>query len=404
MWRIHGKQYDLTDFIEKHPGGMKILLLSKGLDDCTALYESYHAFSDKKSIDLILDKYEVNDDNPIKNDEELINYDFTSYNELSNLVKKVLPDRNSIKATASWCILNTGIVSVYICLLFCLLSSSSNMHWCIRHLVSVAIGIIESSAAFNILHDSSHYAISRYPKINNMVGNIIQNWLLWNPIIWFYHHVYAHHSFTGSKYDPDDKLYSSFDNKSTVNTVCFFLPGQYLLQVFYYLLTSITRNYSNAGSNKMLIPKNINIHNMFSIFVVSLKILFFYKIGIVPSVLYFTALNGMYYINVFGDHDFYETKVENHYDGEDWAKRQICNSGNFMNDNLVWTWMFSGINYQIEHHLFPNVCGHLYPIIAPIVKEYCLRKGWPYVHHATLYEGYQSFVKRIDINRKNKDI
>ena len=298
------------------------------------IFRDYELFA---PYSIYIDKYEVKKNDHIENDAaEQIKYDFTSYNELTNLVKKVLPDRNSVKATTSWCILNSSIIGIYVFLVFYILSLQhlTNLHLCIKYLISIAIGFIESSAAFNILHDSSHYAISRYPKINSILGNSINNWLLWNPIIWFYHHVYAHHSFTGSKYDPDDKLYSSFDNNTTVNTVCFFLPGQYLLQVFYYLLTSITGNYSNAGSDKMLIPKNISIHNMFSISVISLKILFLYKIGFIPTLCYFTTLNGMYYINVFGDHDFYETKVENHYDGEDWAKRQICNSGNFMNNNL----------------------------------------------------------------------
>lgn len=56
FWWIHGKEYDLTDFIDRHPGGLESILLGKGRD-CTALVESYHAFSTLHW--KVLEKYEV---------------------------------------------------------------------------------------------------------------------------------------------------------------------------------------------------------------------------------------------------------------------------------------------------------------------------------------------------------
>ena len=41
MWTIHGKQYNLTRFMDEHPGGREILELTKGMD-CTAIFDSYH--------------------------------------------------------------------------------------------------------------------------------------------------------------------------------------------------------------------------------------------------------------------------------------------------------------------------------------------------------------------------
>ena len=46
LWRIHGKEYDLADFVNKHPGGKESILLGRGRD-CTALFESYHAFTNQ---------------------------------------------------------------------------------------------------------------------------------------------------------------------------------------------------------------------------------------------------------------------------------------------------------------------------------------------------------------------
>jgi cytochrome b involved in lipid metabolism len=54
---IHGKYYDLRKF--KHPGGQEILELCKNEPDCSALFESYHVFSDMNKIKTIMKKYEV---------------------------------------------------------------------------------------------------------------------------------------------------------------------------------------------------------------------------------------------------------------------------------------------------------------------------------------------------------
>lgn len=59
LWWIHGRGYDLESFVHRHPGGLEAILLGKGRD-CTALVESYHAFSSNHS--KILEKYLVVED------------------------------------------------------------------------------------------------------------------------------------------------------------------------------------------------------------------------------------------------------------------------------------------------------------------------------------------------------
>jgi fatty acid desaturase len=401
MWNINGKVYDLTSYLENHPGGKDILIQTKGLEDCSALFETYHAFSDKLSIKMILDKYEVKD-----SEKKDILHDFTSYNELTERVRKVFPDRKSIKATKSWQLLNIINFSLYLPLLYFVINTKMIYLKC---LLAMVASFIECSFSFNLLHDSSHYAISTYPLTNEFIGNVFQSWSLWNHKIWFYHHVYSHHSFTGSDKDVDKDLYDYKNDYYLLNTVIFGFgfPGQHLIQAILYLKNGFTKNYSYLNytqindDNRMTIPSHVYVYNFTGISVAFLKLYFFYNVGGLVSLFYCIVWNLFYYINIVGDHDFYETKVENHYDGEDWAKRQICNSGNFLNGSLLWTYLFSGINYQIEHHLFPNVCGHLYPKIAPIVKAYCMEKGWNYVHKKTLYDSYLSFMKRIKYNKHN---
>jgi cytochrome b involved in lipid metabolism len=54
LWWIHGNGYDLQGLVERHPGGKEAILLGKGRD-CTALVESYHAFSSHHR--KVLEKY-----------------------------------------------------------------------------------------------------------------------------------------------------------------------------------------------------------------------------------------------------------------------------------------------------------------------------------------------------------
>ena len=46
-WVIHGRKFDLTDFVKKHPGGTRAIGFGRGRD-CTELFESYHPHGEKQ--------------------------------------------------------------------------------------------------------------------------------------------------------------------------------------------------------------------------------------------------------------------------------------------------------------------------------------------------------------------
>jgi hypothetical protein len=63
-WIIHGARYDLSAYVQLHPGGKEAILLGKGRD-CTALFESYHPFT-KDKVRRVLENYRVKgDDKPL---------------------------------------------------------------------------------------------------------------------------------------------------------------------------------------------------------------------------------------------------------------------------------------------------------------------------------------------------
>lgn len=62
----------------------------------------------------------------------------------------------------------------------------------------------------------------------------------------------------------------------------------------------------------------------------------------------------------------------------DWAVHQILTTTNFSPKSKIFSWFVGGLNFQIEHHLFPNICHVHYPNISKIVKETAQEYGLPY--------------------------
>jgi linoleoyl-CoA desaturase len=63
---------------------------------------------------------------------------------------------------------------------------------------------------------------------------------------------------------------------------------------------------------------------------------------------------------------------------ENWYIHQLQTTSNFAVGNRFVTQAIGGLNYQIEHHLFPSMCHVHYPEIAPIVQKTCEEFGLPY--------------------------
>jgi fatty acid desaturase len=110
------------------------------------------------------------------------------------------------------------------------------------------------------------------------------------------------------------------------------------------------------------------------------------------SAVYLVSLNVTYAIMILPDHDQIGTK-ENHVDGDsmDWGIVQVKNSGNFANGGWdVVCRLFGGINYQIEHHLFPSVSHVHLPALAPIVRKVCEDFDVPYVAEPTVFAAFRA--------------
>ena len=61
-----------------------------------------------------------------------------------------------------------------------------------------------------------------------------------------------------------------------------------------------------------------------------------------------------------------------------WAIHQLNTTVNFAPGNRLLSWMIGGLNFQVEHHLFPRISHVHYPAVARVVGRTCREFGVPY--------------------------
>jgi linoleoyl-CoA desaturase len=76
-----------------------------------------------------------------------------------------------------------------------------------------------------------------------------------------------------------------------------------------------------------------------------------------------------------------------------WAIHQAQTTVNFARRSRILSWYLGGLNFQIEHHLFPHVCHVHYPALSKIVEATCKEYGVRYSVHRTFLTGLRSHYR-----------
>lgn len=79
----------------------------------------------------------------------------------------------------------------------------------------------------------------------------------------------------------------------------------------------------------------------------------------------------------------------------DWIVHELRTTANFAGKNQLLNWYIGGLNFQIEHHIFPNICHVHYPKIAPIVERTAKAYGYPYIQKKTFADALVSHVRKL---------
>jgi linoleoyl-CoA desaturase len=80
---------------------------------------------------------------------------------------------------------------------------------------------------------------------------------------------------------------------------------------------------------------------------------------------------------------------------QEWAIHQISTTANFSTNNKIISWLVGGLNFQVEHHLFPKVSHIHYPRINQLVKETCEEFNIKYIEYSSFFSAFKSHMLHI---------
>lgn len=85
-----------------------------------------------------------------------------------------------------------------------------------------------------------------------------------------------------------------------------------------------------------------------------------------------------------------------------WAIHQLQTTTNYAPKSRWFGWFVGGLNFQIEHHLFPNICHVHYPQLSSIVRSTAEEFGLPYHSERTFASALRSHARMLrDLGTKD---
>ena len=328
---------------------------------------------------------------------------------------------NNIKKTGNWelyakaIILGVSAVSIYLVLLNVAVSVLTGI------LLSALLGFILASIGFNVMHDACHGSYSSKKWVNTILGYSL-NALGGNSFIWKFKHNIIHHTYTNVDGIDDDIAKSPLMRQCSTQK---WVPD-HRFQHFYVILVyaiysfawvtmmDFNKYFSKKVFTTPLQKMKTSDHVIFWVSKL-LYVLFYVVIPVVfvgwqAWIIGFAVMHvtlGLSLALVFQlahvvEHANFEVvtddpkKIEN-----EWAIHQVLTTANFAPKNHFVNWYVGGLNFQIEHHLFPRISHVHYPAISPIVKKVCLEHNIMYNQFPTMWEAIQSHFKMMkELGRK----
>lgn len=425
IWTVHGRQYDLRDFVDRHPGGRESIELGKGRD-CTALFESYHPFTEQHRITL--SKFRVMEGN--KHGREGAGSASTKpdlfYGTLKERAKEALRE-HGVDPHLDRCA-TPGRAVYYVLVFVCLLISA------LQHVQSKIFGSF-CFAVFGWLigalgHDGGHFAVSRIPAINDAAVWGIS--FLCNPVMWQHQHTYAHHSHTNDfDHDPDlhhfdallrihrrlkhesvhslqrNPLYVFFAYAFVVFGTCIKIPIGMIFTGSLYGIVEWTDRKRPLRALAMI------THYLLYIGLVFVAPFFSGKswyIAILAGITHIATAGILFAVFSQVNH-LNEHSIEVEGTGCDllkssWAAKQVVTSNNFATEkglySFLWHFLSNGLNMQIEHHLFPGLNHTHLHIIGPSVRKTCEEFGVPYKTYETWSDLFKATLQWLDALSTNE--
>jgi linoleoyl-CoA desaturase len=277
--------------------------------------------------------------------------------------------------------------------------------------VSLALGL--GAIGFGIQHDGGHRAYSRRGWVNRLASWALDlmgaSSYLWHFKHHIFHHTYVNVPGQDTDIDPGPVLrlsphqprrwFHRWQHLYVWPLYAISAPRWHLWGDFKEVLTG------RMGPHRIPRPKGWDLVVFWAGKVGSIGLLLalpmlFHPVWVVVlSYLLVTGLLGVVLSVVFqlahcvGEADFPAPHPTTRRMASAWAVHQVETTVDFARKSRVLCWYLGGLNFQVEHHLFPHVCHVHYPALSGIVEDTCREYGVRYAAHPTLWAGVASHVR-----------
>jgi linoleoyl-CoA desaturase len=276
----------------------------------------------------------------------------------------------------------------------------------------VLLGGVVAAIGFNIMHDGAHGSFSKHKIVNNIAAFTL-NILGGNSFMWDMKHNVIHHAYTNIDGVDDDIDIQPWMRMSSTQPKYAMHKYQHIYFWFLYSMLYVLwiflldyQKYFKKRIGVMPIKKmSAKDHLVFWSFKIVNLILFvglpIYTIGFtgwLVGFLTFTILAGLTISIVFQlahtvEHTHFPMpNTETNKLEDEWAIHQLKTTANFAPRSKVISWLVGGLNFQVEHHLFPKISHIHYPEISKIVKQACKEFNIPYIEYPKMYQAIASHV------------
>lgn len=276
----------------------------------------------------------------------------------------------------------------------------------------VILGGIVSAIGFNVMHDGAHGSFSRYKSVN-LFAAFSLNILGGNSFMWNMKHNIIHHAYTNVDGVDDDidiqpwMRMSATQKKYRLHRYqhIYFWVLYSLFYIFWIFVLDYQKYFKSKVGNMDLKKMSLSDHLVFWGFKLFHAFLFIglpiYLLGFTSwlvGFLVFTGVAGLVLSLVFQlahtvEHTaFPVADVETGRMENEWAVHQIKTTANFATNNKVICWLVGGLNFQIEHHLFPKISHIHYPEISKIIRQACREYGIEYIEYPKMRYAVASHV------------
>jgi len=269
--------------------------------------------------------------------------------------------------------------------------------------------------AFCIHHDANHGAYFRSTRFNHLLGWTADAFLGISSYAWRVKHNVAHHTYTNvDGYDDDIsqtplvRLAPNQPGKWWYRLQHIYIWPLYSVMVLRWQTGGDIAAFARGriGKSPLRVPRRWDLAGLiggkafFIGWAVVVPLLVYPWWVVVVGYLAFTGATGLVTATTFQlahcvEEAGYATAEELTADKRLWAVHEVETTVDFCPRNPVLTWALGGLNYQIEHHLFPRVAHTHYPQIAEIVRRNAAKHGVRYYAQPSLRAALRSHQRHL---------